>query len=212
VLWITGMANSFNLLDNMDGLSAGVAVISAALLWMMAALQGQVFFGLMLAALAGSASGFLHFNFHPAKCFMGDSGSLFLGYHFGVLTVLGSYVVPGSASHLPVVVPILVLSIPLYDTFSVMFIRWREGRPLFLGDKRHFSHRLVELGLSHRGAVIFIYLVCFGVGCIALLLPYLTLAGSMIVLVQAFIVYSLITILITMARRNKGASGNVDKL
>jgi len=197
VLWITGMTNSYNLLDNMDGLSAGVTVISAAILLTVALLQGQVFYALMLAALAGAALGFLRYNFHPARVFMGDSGSLFIGYLFGVLTVQGSYVLPGAASHLPVVLPLLVLSIPLYDTFSVMFIRWRQGRPLFIGDKCHFSHRLVELGMSQRGAVIFIYLVCFVVGITATLLPHLSFAGSLVVLFQTFTIYLLITILIS---------------
>jgi len=200
-LWIVGITNSFNLLDNLDGLTAGISVISAAIFFAIAVLQGQIFFAFILAALAGTSFGFLLRNFHPSKLFMGDSGSLFLGYIFGALSVTGSYVVDSSASHLPVLMPILVLSIPLYDTFSVMFIRWREGRPLFLGDKRHFSHRLLELGMSHRNAVVFIYLVSFCVGIAAVLLPYVSLAASVLLLTQAVIVYVLITILITHGHR-----------
>jgi UDP-GlcNAc:undecaprenyl-phosphate GlcNAc-1-phosphate transferase len=200
-LWIVGITNSFNLLDNLDGLTAGVSVISAGILFAVALLQGQIFFAFILCALAGASFGFLIHNFHPSKLFMGDSGSLFLGYMFGTLTVTGSYVVKSSASLLPVLLPILVLSIPLYDTFSVMLIRWREGRPLFLGDKRHFSHRLLELGLSHREAVIFIYLVSFCVGIAAMLLPYVSLAASVLLVLQAIIVYALITILIATRRR-----------
>jgi UDP-GlcNAc:undecaprenyl-phosphate GlcNAc-1-phosphate transferase len=154
----------------------------------------------MLMALAGSSFGFLWFNFHPAKLFMGDSGSLFLGYMFAALTVMGSYVVPDSPTLIPVVMPLLILSLPLYDTFSVMFIRRREGRPLFEGDKRHFSHRLLALGMGHKGTVIFIYLVCFVVGISATLLPYVSVAGSILLLLQAVIVYALITILIAVAK------------
>ena len=202
-LWIVGITNSFNLLDNLDGLTSGVAIISSAIFFILAVLQGQIFFAFMLAALAGACLGFLYYNFHPSKLFMGDSGSLFLGYIFGTLTVTGSYVVPDSASLIPVVVPILILSIPLYDTFSVMFIRWREGRPLFVGDKRHFSHRLLDLGMSHRSTVVFIYLVSFCVGIVAVLLPYLSVEASFLVLLQAVTIYTLLTTLIIVGRQNK---------
>ena len=203
IVWIVGMTNSFNLLDNMDGLTAGVSIICGGLLFVIAVLQAQVFFAFLLAALAGGCLGFLFYNFYPSRLFMGDSGSLFLGYMFGVLTVTGSYVVPQSVSHIPIVVPILVLSIPLYDTFSVIFIRWREKRPLFVGDKKHFSHRLVELGMTHRGAVIFIYLVSLCVGLVALMLPYISREGMIVVLVQSVIIYILITILISVGTQNQ---------
>jgi UDP-GlcNAc:undecaprenyl-phosphate GlcNAc-1-phosphate transferase len=200
-LWLIGITNSFNLLDNLDGLTAGISIIAAFIFWTVAVLQGQTFFAFILSALAGACLGFLRYNFHPAKLFMGDSGSLFLGFTFGALTVSGSYVVDTSPSLIPVAMPFLILSIPLYDTFSVMFIRWREKRPLFIGDKRHFSHRLLELGLSHRGTVIFIYLVSLCVGIAAALLPYVTFAGSLLILFQAFLIYTLITILVTRGRR-----------
>ncbi len=203
VIWIIGITNSFNLLDNMDGLAGGISFICAGLLFTVAVLQGQVFFAFILSALMGSCLGLLLYNFYPSKLFMGDSGSLFLGYMFGVLTATGSYVVEESVSHIPVIMPILILSIPLYDTFSVVFIRWRERRPLFIGDKKHFSHRLVELGMSHSRAVVFIYLVCFCVGVIAILLPYISVAGSILILIQAVTIYVLITILIVVGKQNK---------
>ncbi len=206
VLWIVGMTNSFNLLDNMDGLAGGVSFLCAGLLFVVALLQGQTFFAFLLAAMAGACLGFLFFNFHPSKIFMGDSGSLFLGYMFGVLTVTGSYVLETSATLIPIVMPVIILSIPLYDTFSVIFIRWREKRPLFIGDKKHFSHRLVELGMTVPEAVIFIYLVCLCVGITALLLPTLSSVSSIVVLVQAVIVYTLITILIAYGKQNKSGS------
>ena len=202
-VWIVGITNSFNLLDNLDGLTAGVAIISAAILFVVAVLQGQIFFAFMLAALAGSCLGFLRYNFHPSKLFMGDSGSLFLGFMFGAITVTGSYVVDSSASLLPIVLPALVLSIPLYDTFSVMFIRKREKRPLFIGDKSHFSHRLLDLGMSHRGTVVFIYLINLCVGGIAVLMPYISVLGSALILAQAVGIYTLITILISVGKNNQ---------
>ncbi|MCJ7813716.1 undecaprenyl/decaprenyl-phosphate alpha-N-acetylglucosaminyl 1-phosphate transferase, partial [bacterium] len=150
----------------------------------------------------------LLYNFYPSRLFMGDSGSLFLGYMFGTLTATGSYVVEESVSHIPVIIPILILSIPLYDTFSVVFIRWRERRPLFIGDKKHFSHRLIELGMTHRGAVVFIYLVCFCVGIIAILLPYISVAASILIIIQAVTIYVLITILIVVGKQKKNIVEN----
>jgi UDP-GlcNAc:undecaprenyl-phosphate GlcNAc-1-phosphate transferase len=202
-VWIIGITNGFNLLDNLDGLTAGISVISALIFYGIASVQGQVFFAFILLALAGAGLGFLIHNFHPSKLFMGDSGSLFLGYLFGTLTVMGSYVVKSSTSLMPVVMPLLILSIPLYDTFSVMFIRWREGRPLFIGDKCHFSHRLLDLGMSHRGTVIFIYLVNICIGLAATLLPYVSIFGNILIILQVIIIYVLITILIAMGRRNR---------
>ena len=204
-LWIVGIANSFNLLDNLDGLTGGVAVLSALILGGGAILQGQTFFAFLLLTLAGASLGFLIHNFHPAKLFMGDSGSLYLGYLFATLTAAGSYVLPTSSSLIAVVLPLLVLSIPLYDTFSVVFIRYREGRPLFLGDKSHFSHRLLALGMSHRSAVVFIYLLCFGVGITAALLPYLSVWGTIIILLQAAVIYVLVTILMVVGKNLKNS-------
>ena len=188
ILWIVGVTNSFNLLDNLDGLTAGVSVIAGLMFFIIMILQGQIFIAFLLVALAGASLGFLIHNFYPSRLFMGDSGSLFLGYMFGTLTILASYVVESSASLLPVALPVLLLSIPLYDTFSVMFIRWREKRPLFEGDKRHFSHRLLEIGMNHRETVVFIYLICFGVGLAAILLPYVSIAGSIVLLLQAMVI------------------------
>lgn len=203
ILWIIGITNSFNLLDNMDGLSAGVALIAALIFFFVTLFQLQIFMAFILIALAGSVLGFLIYNFKPAKLFMGDSGSLFLGFMFGTLTILGSYKVPQSQSLLPVVMPVLILSMPLYDTFSVIFIRLKEKRPLFKGDTRHFSHRLVALGFSEKETVLFIYLVTFCVGIGASLLPYIPLWGNLVVLIQTVTIYMLITVLMIISMKNR---------
>jgi UDP-GlcNAc:undecaprenyl-phosphate GlcNAc-1-phosphate transferase len=195
MLWIVGITNSFNLLDNMDGLSSGIAIITSLILGVLTIQQGQYFSALLLLALAGSALGFLRYNFHPSSIFMGDAGSLFLGYLLAALTVSNSYVTLRSASHLPVIVPVLVLGVPLFDTFSVMVIRWRERRPLFVGDTCHFSHRLRELGMSVRQTVLFIYLVTLCVGVSAIFIPELTLFTSIIVLIQEGLIFGIITLL-----------------
>jgi UDP-GlcNAc:undecaprenyl-phosphate GlcNAc-1-phosphate transferase len=204
---VVGITNAFNLLDNMDGLSAGIAIIAAAIFLMITAAQAQIFSAMIFALLAGAIFGFLLHNFYPAKIFMGDTGSLFLGYLLAALSITSSYVVPTSVNLLPVLTPLLILSLPIFDTLSVMFIRYKEGRPLFTGDRRHFSHRLVELGMSERGAVIFIYLVALSVGVAASLLPYLPLWGQILVLLQTVAIYTMITILMHVAKRRHLENG-----
>lgn len=210
IAWVVGITNAFNLLDNMDGLSAGVAAIAALIFFVITAAQGQVFSAMIFALFIGAVGGFLIHNFHPAKIFMGDTGSLFIGYMLATLSLTSSYVVPASVNLLPVLTPLLILSLPIFDTLSVMFIRHRENRPLFIGDRRHFSHRLVELGMSQRGAVIFIYLVALSVGGAAALLPYLPLWGQILVLLQTIAIYLMIVILMHIAKRQERAEPPFD--
>ncbi|MFZ5516361.1 MAG: glycosyltransferase family 4 protein [Candidatus Zhuqueibacterota bacterium] len=202
VIWIVGMSNSFNLLDNMDGLAAGISVISALLFFIISIVQQQVFMAFIFCAFAGSVSGFLPYNFKPAKIFMGDTGSLFIGFLFGALTLQSSYRVPGSHSLITVILPVIILSIPIYDTLSVILIRMRERRSIFIGDKCHFSHRLVNLGFSEKWAVLFIYLISLCIGIGSLLLPYTPLWGNILILMQAISIYILITALMVVGRNN----------
>lgn len=203
VLWVVGITNAFNFLDNMDGLSAGVATISSLIFFTVTARQGQFFSALILLVYAGSALGFLPYNFYPSKIFMGDAGSMFLGYVLGALTVISSYVTPKSASLLPVIMPLIILGVPLFDTLSVIYIRLRERRPIYIGDRRHFSHRLVDLGMSQREAVIFIYLVTFCVGITATLLPEVGSWESILILVQAGVILGIITFLMIVGDRER---------
>ncbi len=203
VIWIVAICNAFNFLDNMDGLSAGIAAIfSAVFLWVTAS-QSQFFSALLFAALLGSIVGFLKYNFAPAKVFMGDTGSLFIGFMLGSLSLTSSYVVKTSSSLLPVVLPVIVLSVPIYDLISVIIIRIREKRPVYVGDHSHFSHRLVNLGMTKIQAVIFIYALCFTFGLAASLLPYLNVAGSITILIQTVLLYVIITILMYVGTKNK---------
>ena len=203
VLWIVGITNAFNLLDNMDGLSAGVALISAFVLFLVVLSQGQFASAMILMVYAGSVLGFLFYNFNPSSIFMGDSGSLFIGYLLAAFTLTNSYVIPESSSLLPVIMPVLILSIPLFDTFSVIVIRLRNRRPVFSGDTNHFSHRLVNLGLSQRGAVLLIYLITLCIGIGATLLPSLSVVQSIVVLGQAALIYLMITVLMIINGKPK---------
>jgi UDP-GlcNAc:undecaprenyl-phosphate/decaprenyl-phosphate GlcNAc-1-phosphate transferase len=167
VLWVVGISNAFNLLDNMDGLSAGVAMIAAAFLTALGVLQNDTVTIVVGLAVAGSCLGFLFYNFNPAKVFMGDCGSLFLGFLLASVTLVGSW---KDASHLSLVllIPVLLLGVPIFDTTLVTILRKLHGRPASQGGKDHTSHRLVALGFSERKAVLFIYGVCILLGVSAL--------------------------------------------
>ena len=177
VLWIVAMINSFNMLDNMDALSGGVAAIIASVLGVVMLAtpepgngQPQVFVAALLFIICGGLVGFLWHNRPPAKIFMGDAGSYFVGFLIAVATLLSTYAGYQETRPHAVLAPLCVMAVPLYDMFTVIWIRLREGRSPFEGDKRHFSHRLVALGLSKTQAVLTIYLVTLTCGFAALLL------------------------------------------
>lgn len=168
VLWIVVVTNAINFIDNMDGLSGGVAAIAASCFLAATLVNGQWFIAVMLALLVGALLGFLVFNF-PRRAdgggtvFMGDGGSLVVGLLLAFLTVRTTYIHPatdaiaGSGAWYAVLMPLVVLAVPLYDFASVVIIRLRQGRSPFVGDLQHLSHRLVRRGLSRRDAVITIY-------------------------------------------------------
>jgi UDP-GlcNAc:undecaprenyl-phosphate GlcNAc-1-phosphate transferase len=201
LLWVVGITNAFNLLDNMDGLSAGVAFIAATILALNAFLLGEFFVSLVLMAFIGSLLGFLLFNWHPASIFLGDCGSLFIGFTLAALTLLERFVSHASSTYFPVLMPVLVLALPIVDTATVVFIRYREGRPIYVGDSRHLSHRLVSLGMSRRLAVITIYLVALGIGLGAVALPHAGPVESVILLVQALAIVAVVLVLLFYERR-----------
>ena len=207
VFWIVALINSFNMLDNMDGLSGGVAAIVSAMLALMLLLnpdpttqQPQLFVAAMLLVLCGALLGFLKHNWPPAKIFMGDAGSYLVGYWIAIATLLTTYTgYRGSHPH-AILAPLCVLAIPLYDMTSVIWIRLREGRSPFEGDKRHFSHRLVELGMSKKQAVLTIYLAtatcCLG----ALLLNRTDWIGAILIVMMVLATLALIAVLESLSR------------
>ncbi len=210
VVWIVGLINSFNMLDNMDGLSAGVAAIAAAMLAAVMLMvpnpeshQPQLFTGGFLLVLFGSLLGFLWHNRPPARLFMGDAGSYLVGYLVAVATLTATFAGPDLPRH-AILAPLCVLAVPVYDTATVVLIRLRAGRSPFEGDKSHFSHRLVELGMTRPRAVLTIYLCTATCGLGALLLHQLKgLAGAVIVLTMVVCVLTLVGILETTGRQKK---------
>jgi UDP-GlcNAc:undecaprenyl-phosphate GlcNAc-1-phosphate transferase len=171
VLWIVGLINAINFMDNMDGLAAGTSAIAAGFIFILAASQKQELVSTLAAALCGSAIGFLIYNFNPATTFMGDTGSLPLGFLLAVLGIkLRFSELPKETSWM---IPILVLGLPIFDTTLVFFTRIREGRSPFQGGKDHTSHRLTLLGLTHRQVVLTLYGVVIALGLAALVISQL---------------------------------------
>lgn len=196
VLWIVLMANAFNFLDNMDGLAGGVAAIACAIFAAASMQAGQVFVPVLCWLIVGSLCGFLLLNFSPASIFMGDAGSMVIGYLLGAVTILTTFYDPEQHTKpMGVLVPLVVLAVPLYDVTSVVIHRLRIGVSPFRGDQRHFSHRLVKRGLSKRGAVLTIYLATAATGLPAIALPLVDWVLATILLVQCACVVGIIAIL-----------------
>ncbi len=167
-LWLIGITNALNLLDNMDGLAAGIASVAALVLAVLFSLAGNlVGFGAAMA-LAGATGGFLVFNFKPARIFMGDSGSLFLGYMIAGLSLMAQASAPGLTPLTVVIVSALVLAVPILDTMLVTIVRKGNGRAVSQGGRDHSSHRLVRLGFSERRAVVTFYVIGLVCGLAAL--------------------------------------------
>ena len=196
VLWIVALTNAFNMLDNMDGLAAGVGLIAACLFAAAQLVAGSLFVPAVLMVLVGALAGFLVHNRSPARLFMGDAGSNFLGFMLGALTIAGTYYrYEPSYSRFSVLAPLLVMAVPLYDMTSVVVIRLRAGRSPFRGDRSHFSHRLVERGLTPSQAVRTIDLVTLAGGLGALLLHRLNAAGACVVVAQTLCLLGVVALL-----------------
>jgi len=196
VIWLVTIINAFNFLDNMDGLAAGVALIVAASLLAASAMVGQVFVPAMLCLVVGALAGFLLFNFPPASVFMGDAGSLVIGYLLGVASCLTTYVRPGEPYYAyGVFVPLVIMAVPLYDMVSVVSLRLRERRNPMVGDRRHFSHRLLRRGMSVRKAAITIYLCTAATAVGAALLGRVGPAGAGLVFAQTLMILLILALL-----------------
>jgi UDP-GlcNAc:undecaprenyl-phosphate GlcNAc-1-phosphate transferase len=195
VLWIVTITNAMNFLDNMDGLCAGVGLVCALMFAFIAGLQEQYFVCVTGLALAGALLGFLPHNFKPATIFLGDAGSHFVGYMLAVLPIMGTFYRGDQPTYLPVLIPLLVLAVPLFDLVMVMWIRLRRGEPVYVGDRNHISHRLVRLGLPQSWAVTLIYLITLTMGLGATVLLWSEMTGALIIIVQAVCILAIVTLL-----------------
>jgi UDP-GlcNAc:undecaprenyl-phosphate GlcNAc-1-phosphate transferase len=208
ILWLVIITNALNFLDNMDGLAAGVGAIAATILMIATMLNGQWFIAISLGMLSGALIGFLIFNFPPAKIFMGDGGSLVIGWLLAVATVRTTFVdtadpdyALGSAWY-GVFMPIVVLAVPLYDFTSVCIIRVVQGRSPFVGDQQHFSHRLVGRGLSKRRTVISIWALAVGTGVSGILLGSVRPGFAILLGMQTLFLLGVLAILESGMRRS----------
>jgi UDP-GlcNAc:undecaprenyl-phosphate/decaprenyl-phosphate GlcNAc-1-phosphate transferase len=192
LVWIVGMTNAFNLLDNMDGLCAGIALVVgfALLLDLLPGAVGTRAVGeaRYLAILLGATAGFLVYNVHPASIFMGDSGSLLLGFSFAAVTLSSGHNAPGRSDVLSIVAaPVLVLLIPIFDTTLVTLSRWFAGRRASQGGRDHSSHRLVAIGFSERRAVAVLWLLAALGGGLGVTLSYFSESWSVLAAAAAFL-------------------------
>jgi UDP-GlcNAc:undecaprenyl-phosphate/decaprenyl-phosphate GlcNAc-1-phosphate transferase len=198
ILWIGAITNAFNFLDNMDGLSAGVAAVCTTAFLIAALSIQQWFVAAMLAILLGALLGFLCFNFSPATIFMGDSGSLLIGFLLGVLTVQTTYIPKGESwaeGWYSVFAPVIVLAVPLYDLIVVSILRIMRGKSPFVGDTNHFSHRLVARGMSRRTAVLCLYLITASTSVAAILLPHVRAQYAPLIFVQTILILGVVGLL-----------------
>lgn len=190
-VWIVGVTNSINLIDGLDGLSAGVSAIATLTILVLALLMPNLTVVFFCFILLGSIIGFLFYNLHPAKIFMGDSGSLFLGFILASLSILGFK----QAAVVSLLIPILILGVPLSDTFFAIMRRYLNKSPISAPDKSHLHHCLLQLGFSHRNTVFIIYFISIIFGAIAvlcsLLMSHNILWGWIIIIVGLFITLTL---------------------
>lgn len=167
VLWIMGITNAINLIDGLDGLAAGVSSIASLSLFFVSVITGDMYSALITVVLAGSILGFLPYNFNPAKIFMGETGSAFLGFILAVISVQGMM---KSYAAIAIAIPLLVLGLPLFDTIFAIIRRLSNGKSIAEADRGHLHHRLMDMGLSHKQSVVVMYTVSGALGLCAIVL------------------------------------------
>ena len=188
MFWLVGLTNTVNLIDGLDGLAAGVAAIASFTILLVALEQNFILVAVMTAALAGAAVGFLKYNFNPAQIFMGDTGSMFLGFMLAGISVTGAV---KSVATIALIVPIFALGLPILDTTFAIVRRLRGGVPIFKPDKGHLHHRLLGVGFTQCQAVLLMYVISalFGLSAIALTAVSCKIAVLILFVVFAAIIY-----------------------
>jgi len=193
--WFMFIVNALNFLDNMDALAGGIVAIAAFFFAVIAGIREQYFVTALGAVTCGVACGFLVFNRPPASIFMGDAGSQFLGLLLGVLGAMTTFYTPSTPTHAPVLIPLLILAVPIFDLFAVVVIRTRLGKPVYIGDNRHISHRFAKMGLGRPLSVLSVLLLVFACGVGAVTLLWLPLLGAVLVLAQTAAILGVVSIL-----------------
>lgn len=198
VLWIVGITNAINLIDGLDGLAAGVSTIALITIAGMALMMGNVFVFAMAALLAASTLGFLFYNFHPAKIFMGDTGALFLGFMISVLALMGFK----NITVISLIIPIIMLGVPISDTFFAIVRRLRMKQKLSAPDKSHLHHCLLNVGFTHRQTVLIIYALAAMFGVAALIFSQATVWGALLLIAVMLVAIELFVEAVGLAGKN----------
>jgi len=193
LLWVVALINIVNFIDGMDGLAAGVCTIAASTFAVIAISLGRPGAGILAAILAGTTLGFLRHNFFPASIFMGDSGSMLLGFILAAVTVHG---VLKSVAAVTLVIPLLILGVPIFDLSFAILRRIKNGRSIFQPDRGHLHHRLFNIGFSQRKAVLVLYAWCTLMSSLALSMRFAPgfvtiILGGVAIAVSLYLVYLL---------------------
>jgi UDP-GlcNAc:undecaprenyl-phosphate GlcNAc-1-phosphate transferase len=188
IFWIVGICNAINFLDNMDGLAAGITMVASGFFLTLAAVEGLGLVATLAAATLGACIGFLYYNFSPATLFMGDAGSLLLGFVLAVLGIKLEFV--GRPLNVTWMIPIIILGLPIFDTTLVVISRLRHHKPVYVGGKDHTSHRLVSVvGMEPQRAVMTLYLIAATLGLTALMLRDATTTQAQIILAMLALMF-----------------------
>lgn len=198
MIWIIGITNAINLIDGLDGLAGGVSSIALVAIAGMSFITGTPYVAIMALIVAASTTGFLFYNFHPAKIFMGDTGALFLGYIISVLSLLGYK----NITVVSLIIPIIILGVPISDTFFAIIRRLVNKQPLSAPDKSHLHHCLLKSGFTHRQTVLLIYFMAALFGLAAFIFSQATVWGSIIVIIALLITIELVVESIGLIRED----------
>lgn len=188
IFWLVGITNAVNLIDGLDGLACGVSAIAATSLLVISLMVGNIFIACLCLAFIGSLVGFLYYNFHPASIFMGDSGSLFLGFFLATTSLISFKQV----TIVSFVIPVLLLAVPISDTLYAMIRRRINNLPISAPDKNHLHHRLLAMGLTHRQTVLTIYAMSIAFSACAVWATHIALWSSVLVLVLYSLLFHVI--------------------
>ncbi|MCH2175122.1 MAG: undecaprenyl/decaprenyl-phosphate alpha-N-acetylglucosaminyl 1-phosphate transferase [Lentisphaeria bacterium] len=205
LFWFLFIINAFNFFDNMDGLAAGVAMIASGIFASIAILNEQFFVATLGLVTAGVAFGYYIHNSFPASIFMGDAGSHFLGYLLATQAVLTQYLNDSTETYAPVLIPLVVLAMPIFDTFAVVIIRLRKGLSPFKGDHNHVSHRFLRMGVSKKTAVALVHCITLILGLSAINLLFADLTGVIVTFIQIFFLLLVVTILHMKVNKEKSS-------
>lgn len=185
LIWIVGLTNAINLIDGLDGLACGVSSICCVILMVVSLLKSELYVTLLTAGLAGACLGFLPYNLNPASIFMGDTGSMFLGYTLAVTSIIGVFKLSAAVSF---IIPIIVFGLPIFDTAFAIIRRVLSGRSPFSADRGHLHHKLVDHGFNVKQSVLILYAICSILGCFAIMVTESKFSSTLVIIIIALLI------------------------